>query len=357
MARMLLLPGDGIGPEVIAEVRKVAAWMTAHGNFHLELVERPFGGASYDEHSTPLTAEAEATALASDAVLMGAVGGPKWAGVARGDRPEAGLLRLRKSMDAFANLRPAICFEALADASSLKREIVAGLDILIVRELTSGVYFGEPRGIETLADGTRRAVDTQVYTEQEIERVSHVAFQLARGRRNKVTSCEKSNVMETGVLWREVVTRLHARDYADVELEHMLADNAAMQLVKAPKAFDVILTDNLFGDILSDEAAQLTGSIGLLPSAALSYDGKPGLYEPVHGSAPDIAGQGLANPLAAILSFGMALRWSLGRPDLDERLTRAVTSALAVGARTRDIGGTFSTSRMGQAVLEQLDGG
>ncbi len=354
MSRLLLLPGDGIGPEVIAEVRKVAAWMTAHGNFHLEITERPFGGASYDQHGTPLTAEAEAVALASDAVLMGAVGGPKWSGVARADRPEAGLLRLRKAMDAFANLRPAICFEALADASSLKREVVAGLDILIVRELTSGVYFGEPRGIETLADGTRRAVDTQVYTEAEIERVSHVAFQLARGRRNKVTSCEKSNVMETGVLWREVVTRLHARDYADVELEHMLADNAAMQLVKTPKAFDVILTDNLFGDILSDEAAQLTGSIGLLPSAALSYDGKPGLYEPVHGSAPDIAGKGLANPLAAILSFGMALRWSLGRPDLDERLTAAVTSALEAGIRTRDIGGDHSTTQMGQAVLVRL---
>ena len=355
MSRLLLLPGDGIGPEVIAEVRKVAAWMTAHGNFHLEITERPFGGASYDQHGTPLTAEAEAVALASDAVLMGAVGGPKWSGVARADRPEAGLLRLRKAMDAFANLRPAICFEALADASSLKREVVAGLDILIVRELTSGVYFGEPRGIETLADGTRRAVDTQVYTEAEIERVSHVAFQLARGRRNKVTSCEKSNVMETGVLWREVVTRLHARDYADVELEHMLADNAAMQLVKTPKAFDVILTDNLFGDILSDEASMLTGSIGLLPSAALSYPGKPGLYEPVHGSAPDIAGQGLANPLAAILSFGMALRWSLDRPDLDERLSAAVDAALEAGFRTRDLGGVHSTEEMGEAVIRRLD--
>ena len=323
MPSLLLLPGDGIGPEVIEQVRRVSAWMTAHGNFHLELSERPFGGASYDAHGTPLSAEAEAAALAADAVLMGAVGGPKWSGVARGDRPEAGLLRLRKSMDTFANLRPALCFEALAEASSLKREFVAGLDILIVRELTSGVYFGEPRGIETLADGSRRAVDTQVYTEAEIERVSRTAFDLARGRRNKVTSAEKSNVMETGVLWRDVVTRLHAKDYPDVELEHMLADNTAMQLVKNPKQFDVILTDNLFGDILSDAAAMLTGSLGMLPSAALSYAGKPGLYEPVHGSAPDIAGQGLANPLAAILSFGMALRWSLGRPDLDERLNGA----------------------------------
>jgi 3-isopropylmalate dehydrogenase len=355
MPKLLLLPGDGIGPEVIAEVRKVAASFTAHGNFHLEISERAFGGASYDAHGTPLTADAETEALASDAVLMGAVGGPKWSGVARGDRPEAGLLRLRKAMDAFANLRPAICFEALADASSLKREFVAGLDILIVRELTSGVYFGEPRGIETLADGSRRAVDTQLYTEDEIVRVSRIAFELARGRRNKVTSCEKSNVMETGVLWRDVVTKLHARDYADVGLEHMLADNAAMQLVKDPRQFDVILTDNLFGDILSDEAAMMTGSIGLLPSAALSHAGRPGLYEPVHGSAPDIAGKGLANPLAAILSFGMALRWSLGRPDLDERLTAAVKAALDAGARTRDLGGTLSTEQMGQAVLQRLE--
>jgi 3-isopropylmalate dehydrogenase len=328
--------------------------MTAHGNFHLEIAERPFGGASYDAHGTPLIEEAEALALKSDAVLMGAVGGPKWASVPRDKRPEAGLLRLRKSMDAFANLRPAICFEALADASTLKREVVAGLDILIVRELTSGVYFGEPRGIETLADGSRRAVDTQVYTEAEIERVARVAFDLARGRRNKVTSCEKSNVMETGVLWRDVVTRLHAGDYADVELEHMLADNAAMQLVRAPKAFDVILTDNLFGDILSDEAAMLTGSLGMLPSAALSYPGRPGLYEPVHGSAPDIAGKGWANPLAAVLSFGMALRWSLGRPDLDERLNAAVRATLDAGVRTRDIGGQASTAEMGDAVIAAL---
>ena len=357
MPSLLLLPGDGIGPEVIEQMRRVSAWMTAHGNFHLELSERAFGGASYDEHGTPLTKEAEATALASDAVLMGAVGGPKWSGVARGDRPEAGLLRLRKAMDAFANLRPALCFEALADASSLKREFVAGLDILIVRELTSGVYFGEPRGIETLADGSRRGVDTQVYTEAEIERVSRTAFDLARGRRNKVTSAEKSNVMETGVLWRDVVSKLHARHFADLELEHMLADNTAMQLVKNPKQFDVILTDNLFGDILSDEAAMLTGSLGMLPSAALSYAGKPGLYEPVHGSAPDIAGKGVANPLAAILSFGMALRWSLGRPDLDERLNAAVHAALDNGARTRDLGGSDTSAQMGDAVLKALAAG
>jgi 3-isopropylmalate dehydrogenase len=354
MASLLLLPGDGIGPEVIEQVRRVSTWMTQHGNFHLELSERPFGGASFDAHGTPLTQEAETEALAADAVLMGAVGGPKWSGVARGDRPEAGLLRLRKAMDAFANLRPALCFEALADASSLKHELVAGLDILIVRELTSGVYFGEPRGIETVADGSRRAIDTQLYTEAEIERVARVAFELARGRRNKVASAEKSNVMETGVLWRDVVTKLHAKNYADVELEHILADNCAMQLVKAPKQFDVILTDNLFGDILSDAAAMLTGSLGMLPSAALSYAGKPGLYEPVHGSAPDIAGRGLANPLAAILSYGMALRWSLGRPDLDERLNAAVRAALDDGARTRDLGGSDSTAQMGDAVLKAL---
>ncbi|MEI9965131.1 MAG: 3-isopropylmalate dehydrogenase [Caulobacteraceae bacterium] len=354
MPSLLLLPGDGIGPEVIAEVRKVAAWMTAHGNFHLDIAERDFGGASFDRHGAPLTEEAEAAALASDAVLMGAVGGPQWASAPRDRRPEAGLLRLRKAMDAFANLRPALCFEALADASTLKREIVAGLDILIVRELTSGVYFGQPRGIETLPDGSRRGVDTQVYTEGEIERVARVAFDLARGRRNKVTSCEKSNVMETGVLWRDVVTKLHARDFADVELEHMLADNAAMQLVRAPKSFDLILTDNLFGDILSDEASMLTGSLGMLPSAALSYPGKPGLYEPVHGSAPDIAGKGWANPLAAILSFGMALRWSLGRPDLDERLNAAVRATLDAGVRTRDIGGQASTAEMGDAVIAAL---
>jgi 3-isopropylmalate dehydrogenase len=257
-------------------------------------------------------------------------------------------------MGVFANLRPALCFDPLADASTLKREVVQGLDIMIVRELTGGVYFGKPRGIEDLPGGGRRGVDTQVYTTAEIERVSRVAFELARGRRGKVTSCEKSNVMETGLLWREVVTDLHRRDYADVALEHMLADNAAMQLVKAPRQFDVILTDNLFGDILSDEAAQLTGGLGLLPSAALGAAGTPGLYEPIHGSAPDIAGQGIANPLAAILSFEMALRWSLERPDLAERLSAAVRAALEAGARTPDIGGRLTTAEMGAAVLSKL---
>jgi 3-isopropylmalate dehydrogenase len=347
---LLLLPGDGIGPEVIGEVRRVAERLTPD----LTLEERAFGGASYDQFGTPLTDEAEATALKADAVLMGAVGGPKWAGVPRDKRPEAALLRLRKTMDVFANLRPALCFDPLADASTLKREVVSGLDIMIVRELTGGVYFGEPRGIETLADGQRRGVDTQVYTTGEIERVSRVAFELARKRANRVTSCEKSNVMESGLLWREVVTDLHRREYADVGLEHMLADNAAMQLVRNPRQFDVILTDNLFGDILSDEASQLTGSLGLLPSAALGAPGKPGLYEPIHGSAPDIAGKGIANPLAAILSFEMALRWSLGAGEIADRLFAAVGAALDAGARTPDLGGRMTTAQMGQAVLDAL---
>jgi 3-isopropylmalate dehydrogenase len=350
MPKLLLLPGDGIGPEVTAEVKRVAERLTND----LAIDERPFGGLSYELRGKPLTDETLAEAKAADAVLMGAVGGPKWAAAPRELRPEAGLLALRAGMEVFANLRPAVCFAPLADASSLKREVVEGLDLMIVRELTGGVYFGQPRGVETLADGSKRGVDTQVYTTHEIERVSRVAFELARGRRNKVTSAEKSNVMETGFLWREVVTALHEREYADVELEHMLADAAAMQLVRNPRQFDVIVTDNLFGDILSDEAAQLTGSLGMLPSAALGEPGKPGLYEPIHGSAPDIAGQGVANPLAAILSFEMALRWSLDRPDLADRLAGAVAAALAGGARTRDIGGALSTREMGDAVLAGL---
>jgi 3-isopropylmalate dehydrogenase len=350
MSTLLLLPGDGIGPEVIDQVRRIAARLTPD----LTLDERDFGGCSFERHGTPLTEEAEAAALKADAVLMGAVGGPQWASAPRDRRPEAGLLRLRQAMGVYANLRPALCFDALKDASALKPEVVAGLDIMIVRELTGGVYFGQPRFIETLADGQRRGVDTQVYTTHEIERVSRVAFELARGRRNKVTSCEKSNVMETGLLWREVVADLHRREYADVSLEHMLADNAAMQLVKNPRQFDVIVTDNLFGDILSDEASMLTGGIGLLPSAALGEAGKPGLYEPIHGSAPDIAGKDVANPLAAILSFEMALRWSLGRPDHADRLFAAVKAALDGGARTTDLGGTASTAEMGEAVLARL---
>jgi len=350
MTDLLLLPGDGIGPEVIAEVKRVAQRLAND----LSIEERPFGGISYDQSGSPLTDEVLAEAKAAKAVLMGAVGGPKWADAPRDKRPEAGLLALRAGMEVFANLRPALCFQPLADASSLKRELVEGLDFMIVRELTGGIYFGAPRFIETLAGGGKRAVDTQVYTTAEIERVARVAFELARGRRNKVHSAEKSNVMDSGLLWREVVTDLHRREYADVQLEHILADNAAMQIVKNPKQFDVLVTDNLFGDILSDEAAQLTGSLGMLPSAALGEAGKPGLYEPIHGSAPDIAGQGIANPLAAILSFEMALRWSLDRAHLADRLFAAVERALAAGARTRDLGGTLSTAQMGDAVLVEL---
>ena len=350
MTDLLLLPGDGIGPEVTAEVRRVAEALTPD----LSIDERLFGGCSYDKFGAPLADETLAEAKRARAVLMGAVGGPQWAGVARDKRPEAGLLALRAGMGVFANLRPALCFQPLADASSLKREVVEGLDFMIVRELTGGIYFGSPRFIEDLPGGGRRAVDTQVYTTAEIERVARVAFELARGRRNKVASAEKSNVMDSGLLWREVVTDLHRRDYADVELTHILADNAAMQIVRAPKQFDVLVTDNLFGDILSDAAAQLTGSLGMLPSAALGVAGTPGLYEPIHGSAPDIAGKGVANPLAAILSFEMALRWSLDRPGEADRLFAAVGRALEQGARTRDLGGSMSTAQMGDAVLAAL---
>jgi len=350
MSTLLLLPGDGIGPEVCEQVRRVAAALTPD----LVVEEAIYGGASFDAHGTPLTDEVRDRALASGAVLMGAVGGPKWKDAPRHLRPEAGLLGLRKAMDVYANLRPAYCFEALAGASSLKTELVSGLDIMFVRELVGGVYFGEPRGIEDLPDGQKKGFDTAVYTTSEIERVGRVAFELARGRTNKVHSAEKSNVMESGLLWKQVITDLHAREYPDVQLEHILADNCAMQLVRAPKQFDVIVTDNLFGDILSDAAAMLTGSLGMLPSAALGAAGKPGLYEPIHGSAPDIAGQGVANPLAAILSFEMALRWSLDRAQAADTLLAAVKAALDAGARTRDLGGSLSTVEMGDAVLAQL---
>ncbi len=350
MSTLLLLPGDGIGPEVCAQVRRVAAALTPD----LKVEEASYGGASYDAHGTPLLDDVRDQAIASDAVLMGAVGGPQWASAPRHLRPEAGLLNLRKAMDVFANLRPAYCFEALAGASSLKPELVSGLDIMFVRELVGGVYFGQPRGIEDLPDGQKKGFDTQVYTTSEIERVGRVAFELARGRTNKVHSAEKSNVMESGLLWKQVITDLHAREYADVQLEHILADNCAMQLVRAPKQFDVIVTDNLFGDILSDAAAMLTGSLGMLPSAALGAPGKPGLYEPIHGSAPDIAGKGLANPLAAILSFEMALRWSLGQAEAADALLAAVKKALDTGARTKDLGGSLTTAQMGDAVLAGL---
>jgi 3-isopropylmalate dehydrogenase len=353
---MLLLPGDGIGPEVIAETRRVAEVVAPD----LALDEAPFGGASYDLHGEPLTAEVLARARASDAILMGAVGGPKWDKVPRHLRPEAALLAMRKELDVYANLRPAYCFPALASASALKPHLIEGLDILIVRELTSGVYFGQPKEITALSEHERRAVDTQSYTTSEIRRVAARAFELARGRKRPgtrfagVLSCEKSNVMETGVLWREEVTRLQKESYPDVQLDHMLADAAAMHLVKAPRDINVLLADNLFGDILSDEAAMLTGSIGMLPSASLGEPGVPGLYEPVHGSAPDIAGKGVANPVAAILSFEMALRWSLGRADAADRIWKAVGAALEGGARTADLGGQLTTRQMGDAILKAL---
>ena len=350
MTDLLLLPGDGIGPEVTAQARRVAEAVAPD----LSIAEALFGGCSFDAHGKPLTDETLATAKAARAVLMGAVGGPQWAGAPRDKRPEAGLLNLRAGMEVYANLRPALCFPALADASSLKRHLVEGLDFMIVRELTGGIYFGSPRFIEDLPGGGKRAVDTQVYTTAEIERVARVAFQLARGRRNLVHSAEKSNVMDSGLLWRQVVTDLHAREFPDVRLEHILADNAAMQIVRDPRQFDVLVTDNLFGDILSDAAAQLTGSLGMLPSAALGDAGRPGLYEPIHGSAPDIAGQGLANPLASILSLEMAFRWSLGRPEVADRILAAVVRALDNGARTRDLGGSLTTVQMGDAVLDAL---
>ena len=350
---LLLLPGDGIGPEVTAVARRVAGRLITQG-LDLSISEALFGGASIDATGLPLTDEVLAQAKAADAVLMGAVGGPKWAGQPYDKRPEAGLLSLRAGMNVYANLRPARCFAALADASSLKRIFVEGLDLLFVRELTGGVYFGTPRGVETLPDGQRRGVNTHVYTSDEIRRVARIAFDLARGRKGEVVSAEKGNVMEAGLMWREEVQGLRDAEYPDIKLSHMLADNMAMQLVRAPKQFDVILTDNLFGDILSDEAGMLTGSLGMLPSAAIGDPGTPGLYEPIHGSAPDIAGRGVANPCAAVLSLAMALRHSLGAPDLAARVEAAVEAALDKGARTADLGGTLGTAAMGDAILAGL---
>ncbi len=359
---VLILPGDGIGREVMAEVRRVIDWFGANRGVKIAVEEGLVGGASYDAHGTPLTDETMARAQAVDAVLLGAVGGPAYDDLDFSVKPERGLLRLRKEMDLFANLRPAQCFDALADFSSLKREVVAGLDILIVRELTSGVYFGEPRGIFT--EGNERVgINTQRYTESEIARVARSAFELARKRQGRVCSMEKANVMESGILWREVVQKIRDEEYPDVQLSHMYADNGAMQLVRNPRQFDVIVTDNLFGDILSDAAAMLTGSLGMLPSASLGAvqpNGRPkALYEPVHGSAPDIAGQGKANPIACILSFAMALRYSFDLGEEASRLERAVEKVLADGVRTADLMGPeggvpVSTSAMGDAVLAAL---
>ncbi|MEJ8475791.1 3-isopropylmalate dehydrogenase [Roseibium algae] len=361
---LLLLPGDGIGPEIMTEVKKVISWFNARGGDTFETDEGLAGGSAYDAHGQAISDGDMAKAMASDAVIFGAVGGPKWDSVPYDVRPEAGLLRLRKDMELFANLRPAICYPALADASSLKKEIIEGLDILILRELTGGVYFGEPKEITDLGNGQKRGVDTQVYDTYEIERIAKAAFELARTRDGKVTSMEKRNVMKSGVLWNEVVTATHKNGYEDIELEHMLADAGGMQLVRWPKQFDVIVTDNLFGDMLSDVAAMLTGSLGMLPSASLgAQDAKTGkrkaLYEPVHGSAPDIAGTGAANPIAMIASFGMALRYSFELAAEADMLDKAIANALDKGLRTKDIAldgdKTITTVEMGNAIIAELD--
>ena len=360
--KILLLPGDGIGPEVMAEVEKIIEWFNSKKSLDFEIDKDLVGGAAYDKHGSPITDEAFYKAQESAAVILGAVGGPKWDNLDFSKKPERALLKLRKELKLFANLRPAICFKQLVDASTLKPEIVSGLDIMIVRELTGGIYFGEPRGIKPIENGERKGINTHTYTSSEIIRVARVAFDLAKKRSNKVTSCEKSNVMEAGQLWKEEVQALHDKEYKDVELSHMLADNCAMQLLRNPKQFDVIVTDNLFGDILSDEAAMLTGSLGLLPSASLGAKDKNGkmrsMYEPVHGSAPDIAGTGKANPIASVLSFSMALRYSLDLEKEADNLERAVQNVLDDGLRTKDILSKgkkeVSTSQMGDAIISKL---
>jgi 3-isopropylmalate dehydrogenase len=361
--KLLILAGDGIGPEVMAQVKRVLAWFARGRALAFETIDGLVGGASIDAHGTPLSDATMQLALDVDAVLLGAVGGPKWDGLPFQKKPERGLLRLRKDMALFANLRPALVFDALAEASTLKPHLVKGLDLMIVRELTGGVYFGEPRGIETLANGERRAVNTQVYTTSEIQRVARVAFELARKRSGKLCSVEKANVMESGVLWREEVTRLGQSEFQDVVLSHMYADNCAMQLVREPKQFDVIVTDNLFGDLLSDCAAMLTGSLGMLPSASLGAPDASGrrraLYEPVHGSAPDIAGQNKANPLATLLSVSMMLRYSFDLAGEADLLERAARNVVAKGFRTSDIMApgckAVSTIGMGDEILRELD--
>ena len=360
--KILLLPGDGIGQEVVAEVKKIIQWFNSKKSLDFDIDEDLVGGAAYDKHKNPITDEVFYKALESEAVILGAVGGPKYDNLEFSKRPERALLKLRKELKLFANLRPAICFKQLVDASSLKPEIVSGLDIMIVRELTGGIYFGEPRGIKLIENGERRGINTHSYTTNEIIRVAKVAFELAKKRGKKVTSCDKSNVMEAGVLWREEVQSLKDKEFKDIELNHMLADNCAMQLLRNPKQFDVIVTDNLFGDILSDEASMLTGSLGLLPSASLGAKDKNGnirsMYEPVHGSAPDIAGKGIANPIASILSFAMALKYSLNLDKEANILENAVQEVLDEGLRTKDIISKgmkeVSTSQMGDAIISKL---
>jgi 3-isopropylmalate dehydrogenase len=360
--KLFLLPGDGIGTEIMAEVEKLIAWLNGEQLTDFVTDSGLVGGCAYDAHGEAISEADMQRALAADAVLFGAVGGPKWDKVPYEKRPEAGLLRLRKDLGLFANLRPAICYPALADASSLKRELVEGLDILIVRELTGGVYFGEPKTITDLGNGQKRAIDTQVYETYEIDRIVRVACDLARTRSKKVHSADKKNVMKSGVLWDEVAQAV-AKDYPDLEFHHILADNAAMQLVRNPKQFDVMVTDNLFGDILSDAAAMLTGSLGMLPSASLGAPDKAtgkrkALYEPVHGSAPDIAGKGVANPIATIASFAMALRYSFGMIELADRVEAAISAVLDEGLRTGDIAQPnrkiVGTQEMGAAILRRL---
>ena len=360
--KILLLAGDGIGPEVVGEVEKIINWFNSKKSLDFEIDKDLVGGSAYDKHGSPITDEAFYKALESEAVILGAVGGPKWDNLDFSKKPERALLKLRKELKLFANLRPAICFKQLVEASSLKPEIISGLDIMIVRELTGGIYFGEPRGIEPIENNERKGINTHTYTTNEIQRVARVAFDLAKKRKNKVTSCEKSNVMEAGILWREEVQALKDKEYKKIELSHMLADNCAMQLLRDPKQFDVIVTDNLFGDILSDEAAMLTGSLGLLPSASLGAKDKNGkirsMYEPVHGSAPDIAGKNIANPIATILSLSMALKYSLDLDKEAEALEKAVQDVLNDGLRTKDIFSNgmkeVSTSQMGDAIISKL---
>jgi 3-isopropylmalate dehydrogenase len=363
LGRVLLLPGDGIGPEIMRGCRRIMDWFARRQGISFETEEDLVGGAAFDRHGTPLTDATMEKALASDAVLFGAVGGPRYDALPFEQKPERGLLRLRKELGLFANLRPAKVFDALVDSSSLKPELVRGLDIMILRELTGGIYFGEPRGIETLPDGERRGINTQVYTTSEIRRVARVGFELARKRQGRACSVEKANVMESGVLWREEVQKLHDDEFSDVELTHMYADNCAMQLVRQPKQFDVIVTDNLFGDLLSDCAAMLTGSLGMLPSASLGAPGPDGrrkaMYEPVHGTAPDIAGQNAANPIAMLQSFSMMLRYSFDRDDAADLLDGAIGKVLASGLRTADIMqpgmAKVSTSTMGESIVRELD--
>ena len=360
--KILLLPGDGIGPEVISEVKKIIEWLNKNKSLDFEIEEALVGGASFEKHKSPITDEVFYKALESEAIILGAVGGPTWDNLEFSKRPERALLKLRKELKLFANLRPAICFKQLVDASTLKPEVISGLDIMIVRELTGGIYFGEPRGITPIENGERKGVNTHTYTTGEIHRVARVAFELAKKRKNTVTSCDKSNVMEAGMLWREEVQTLKDKEFKNIELKHMLADNCAMQLLRDPKQFDVIVTDNLFGDMLSDEAAMLTGSLGLLPSASLGAKDKNGkmrsMYEPIHGSAPDIAGKNIANPIASILSLSMALRYSLDLDKVANLLDMAVQQVLDDGLRTKDIMSKgkkeVSTTVMGDAIITKL---